>query len=68
MSVEEEGVRVWDIATGLEVQRPIRARLYGWFNTAVLPDRRLVATGNISKGAGVTANTGEAVIEPAIRV
>jgi WD40 repeat protein len=68
ISVAEEGVSVWDFATGVEVQRPIRAKLYGWFNTAVSPDRRLVATGNISKGNGVTANTGEAVIEPAIRV
>jgi WD40 repeat protein len=49
ISVEPDFVRIWDFRTGVEVGRPLQARLIGSFNSAVSPDGRLVATGNVSK-------------------
>jgi WD40 repeat protein len=66
LSVEYDGVRVWDIDAGAEVRRPIQAELKGWFNAAVSADGRLVATGNIGREGRVADE--EPSPDPAIRV
>jgi WD40 repeat protein len=66
ISVEGDGVRVWDFEAGIEARRPIQAELKGWFNAAVSPDGRLVATGNISKKQAHGPDAEEP--DPAIRV
>jgi len=65
ISVEADAVRVWDFKAGVEVGRPLKARLNGWFNAAVSPDNRLLATGNVSKEADRSPDT---QFDPAIRV
>jgi WD40 repeat protein len=66
LSVEQDGVRVWEFEKGVEVGRPIVSKLNGWFNAAVSPDGRLVATGNISKQQPHGPDADEP--DPAIRV
>jgi WD40 repeat protein len=46
ITVQNDGVRVWDIASGKESSRPIRSLIH--FHTVALsPDGRLLATGNL---------------------
>jgi RNA polymerase sigma factor (sigma-70 family) len=66
ISVRRDGAHVWDFEKGVEVGRPIDATLNGWFNAAVSPDGRLVATGNINPKQTLGADLGEP--DPAIRV
>ena len=68
IAVEEDGVHVWEIATGKEVARPIRAELIGWFNAAVSSDGRLVAVGNVDKSQHRFPNRPEPKTDPAIRI
>jgi RNA polymerase sigma factor (sigma-70 family) len=66
ISVEYDGARIWDFQAGTEIGRPIQAELKGWFNAAVSPDGRLVATGNIGKEGRLAHD--EPSPDPAIRV
>jgi WD40 repeat protein len=66
ISVRRDGAHIWDFEKGVEVGRPIDAELNGWFNAAVSPDGRLVATGNINNKQSLGADIGED--DPAIRV
>ena len=68
IAVEQDGVHVWEIATGKEVARPIRAELIGWFNAAISPDGRLVAVGNVNKSQHRFPNRPEPKTDPAIRI
>ena len=68
ISVEKDGVHVWEIATGQEVGRPIRSELFGWFNAAVSPDGRLVAVGNVDRSQRRLPGEAEPRSDPAIRI
>jgi WD40 repeat protein len=68
ISVEQDGVHVWEITTGQELGRPIRGELVGWFNAAVSPDGRLVAAGNVEKPQTRLPGEPEPSSDPAIRV
>ena len=49
ISVAPGGVHLSDFVAGVEVKHAVQANLNTWFNAAVSPDGRLVATGNLSK-------------------
>ena len=49
ISGSRDGVDLSDFKAGIMVRRPVEATLNTWFNAAVSPDGRLVATGNITK-------------------
>jgi WD40 repeat protein len=68
ISVQQDGVRVWDFEAGVEVGRPIQSSLNGWFNAVLSPDGRLVATGNVGKEEAALLGANELIADPAIVV
>ena len=67
ISVRRDGVDLLDFVAGVVVKRPVDATLNTWFNSAVSPDGRLVAIGNITKNQPLGAPD-EDEPNPAIRV
>jgi RNA polymerase sigma factor (sigma-70 family) len=67
ISVTRDGVHLWDFVAGVEVKHAVQANLNTWFNAAVSPDGRLVATGNLSKKQPLGLDDADEP-DPAIRV
>jgi RNA polymerase sigma factor (sigma-70 family) len=64
VTVEREGIRIWDVATGAEVRRPVQTELKGWTVAAFSPDGRLVAIGNVAPKTPGQPNKGDRLTEP----
>ena len=64
VAVNNDGIEIWDVATGAEVGRPVRAELKGWSVAAASPDGRLVAIGNVAPKTPGQPNNGDSLIDP----
>jgi WD40 repeat protein len=64
MSLGEDGIRTWVLATGDEIGPPIRFEWNRAGNAAFSPDGRFVALGNFAPREPGTRHTGDRLIEP----